>query len=129
MRLWIEALRPLREDEVTAMVESIYEHCANPENLRRSLLVKKYLGDVAFENLTRLAFGKQCMNSEGILDEQGKEFGENGIKISGSLSMAEHVPWLRWMFPLDEYAFAKQGECRDHLQRQATLFVCTFNTS
>ncbi|TQE03327.1 hypothetical protein C1H46_011053 [Malus baccata] len=26
----IKALRPIREDEVTAMVESIFKHCANP---------------------------------------------------------------------------------------------------
>ncbi|CAI9765054.1 unnamed protein product [Fraxinus pennsylvanica] len=56
----IEALRPLREDEVTAMVESIYKHC----NLGKSLVVMKYIGDVAFNNITRLAFGKRCVNPE-----------------------------------------------------------------
>ncbi|CAI9770450.1 unnamed protein product [Fraxinus pennsylvanica] len=116
----IEALRPIREDEVTAMVESIYKDCTNPGNLGKSLLVKKYLGAVAFNNITRLAFGKRFENSEGIIDEQGLEFKAivaNGLKLGASLAMAEHIPWLRWMFPLDEEAFAKHGARRDRLTR------------
>ncbi|KAL2478136.1 Cytochrome [Forsythia ovata] len=116
----IEALRPIREDEVTAMVESIYADCTNPDNLGKSLLVKKYLGAVAFNNITRLAFGKRFVNSEGIMDEQGQEFKAivaNGLKLGASLAMAEHIPWLRWMFPLDEGAFAKHGARRDRLTR------------
>lgn len=31
--------------------------------------------------------------------------------------MAEHIPWLRWFFPLEEEAFAKHGERRDRLTR------------
>nr|QDF44409.1 p-coumaroyl shikimate 3'-hydroxylase [Phacelia campanularia] len=116
----LEALRPIREDEVTAMVESIYKDCTNPENNEKSLLVKKYLGAVAFNNITRLAFGKRFMNSEGVIDEQGKEFKEivaNGLKLGASLAMAEHIPWLRWLFPIDEAAFAKHGARRDRLTR------------
>lgn len=115
----LEALRPIREDEVTAMVESIYRDC-NPDNVGKSLLVKKYLGTVAFNNITRLAFGKRFVNSEGVIDEQGKEFKEivgNGLKLGASLAMAEHIPWLRWLFPLDEAAFAKHGARRDRLTR------------
>ncbi|CAA2988485.1 cytochrome P450 98A2 [Olea europaea subsp. europaea] len=58
------------------------------------------------------------MNSEGTLDEQGKEFkaiGESGIKIGTSLSIAEHIPWLRWMFTLEEEAFAKHEDRRGRL--------------
>ncbi|KAI9093574.1 hypothetical protein K1719_027023 [Acacia pycnantha] len=99
----LEALRPIREDEVTAMVESIYRDSTNPENEGKSVMVKKYLGAVAFNNITRLAFGKRFVNSEGIMDEQGVEFKAivtNGLKLGASLAMAEHIPWLRWMFPL-----------------------------
>ncbi|KAB2621171.1 cytochrome P450 98A2 [Pyrus ussuriensis x Pyrus communis] len=116
----IEALRPIREDEVTAMVESIFKHCANPENYGKSLIVKKYLGAVAFNNITRLAFGKRFVNSEDVIDEQGLEFKAivaNGLKLGASLAMAEHIPWLRWMFPLEEEAFAKHGARRDRLTR------------
>ncbi|KAL3516347.1 hypothetical protein ACH5RR_023249 [Cinchona calisaya] len=116
----LEALRPIREDEVTAMVESIYKDCTLPESSGKSLLVKKYLGAVAFNNITRLAFGKRFVNSEGIMDEQGKEFKEivaNGLKLGASLAMAEHIPWLRWLFPLDEAAFGKHGARRDRLTR------------
>ncbi|XP_075520494.1 cytochrome P450 98A2-like [Primulina tabacum] len=117
----LEALRPIREDEVSAMVESIYTDCTATENLGKSLLLRKYLGAVAFNNITRLAFGKQFVNSEGQLDKQGQEFKAivaNGLKLGASLAMAEHVPWLRWMFPLDEDAFAKHGSRRDRLTRE-----------
>lgn len=82
--------------------------------------MKKYLGTVAFNNITRLAFGKRFVNAEGVMDEQGKEFKEivgNGLKLGASLAMAEHIPWLRWLFPLDEAAFAKHGARRDRLTR------------
>ncbi|KAI6696957.1 hypothetical protein NL676_017076 [Syzygium grande] len=116
----LEGLRPIREDEVTAMVESIFKDCTNPDNLGKSLLVKNYLGAVAFNNITRLAFGKRFMNAEGVIDEQGLEFKaivSNGLKLGASLAMAEHIPWLRWMFPLEEEAFAKHGARRDRLTR------------
>ncbi|KAK4379133.1 hypothetical protein RND71_000995 [Anisodus tanguticus] len=114
------AAKPIREDEVTAMVESIYRDCTNPDNVGKSLLVKKYLGAVAFNNITRLAFGKRFVNFEGVMDEQGNEFKAivaNGLKLGASLAMAEHIPWLRWMFPLDEDAFSKHGARRDRLTR------------
>ncbi|KAF3442185.1 hypothetical protein FNV43_RR16101 [Rhamnella rubrinervis] len=116
----LEALRPIREDEVTAMVESIFNDCTSSENKGKSLMVKKYLGAVAFNNITRLAFGKRFVNAEGIMDEQGVEFKAivaNGLKLGASLSMAEHIPWLRWMYPLEEDAFAKHGARRDRLTR------------
>ncbi|CAN1288134.1 Cytochrome P450 98A3, partial [Linum perenne] len=72
----------------------------------KSVQVKKYLGAVAFNNITRLAFGKRFVNSEGVMDEQGLEFKaivSNGLKLGASLSMAEHIEWLRWMFPLERY--------------------------
>ncbi|KAL3568926.1 hypothetical protein D5086_028816 [Populus alba] len=116
----LEELRPIREDEVTFMAESIFKDCTNPENHGKTLLVKKYLGDVAFNNITRLAFGKRFMNSEGIIDEQGQEFKaivSNGVRLGGSLNMAEHIPWLQWMFPLEEEAVEKHNARRDRLTR------------
>ncbi|KAB5519272.1 hypothetical protein DKX38_023591 [Salix brachista] len=116
----LEELRPIREDEVTFMVESIFKDCTNPENHGKSLLVKKYLGDVAFNNITRLAFGKRFMNSEGIIDEQGQEFKaivSNGLRLGASLTISEHIPWLQWMFPLEEEAVEKHNARRDGLTR------------
>ncbi|KAI4330559.1 hypothetical protein MLD38_028838 [Melastoma candidum] len=84
----------------------------------KSLLVRNYLGAVAFNNITRLALGKRFVNGDGVVDEQGVEFKaitSNGIKIGASLSMAEYLPWLRWMFPLDEEAFARHADRRDRL--------------
>ncbi|CAI9263527.1 unnamed protein product [Lactuca saligna] len=86
----------------------------------KSLIVKSYLGSVAFNNITRITFGKQFVNSEGMIDEQGKEFKsimDNGIKLGGSLAIPEHIPWLWWFFPLEEEAFTKHGERRDRLTR------------
>ncbi|KAK3218033.1 hypothetical protein Dsin_012003 [Dipteronia sinensis] len=116
----LEALRPIREDEVTAMVESIFNDCTALQNNGKSVLVRKHLGAVAFNNITRLAFGKRFVNSEGVMDKQGEELKaivSNGIKIGGSLNMAEHIPWLRWMFPLNEEASTKQADRRDRLSR------------
>ncbi|CAN8287051.1 unnamed protein product [Cochlearia groenlandica] len=111
----IESLRPLREDEVTAMVESLYKDC-----YLLGLQLRKYLGAVAFHNITRLAFGKRFANAEGVMDEQGLEFKaivSNGLKIGASLSIAEHIPWLSWLFPADQKEFAKHGARRDLLTR------------
>ncbi|RXH73490.1 hypothetical protein DVH24_016312 [Malus domestica] len=117
----LEDLRPIREDEVTAMVESVFNHCTKPENNGKSLTVRKYLGTVAFNNITRLAFGKRFINSDEITDEQGKEFRAliaDGVKKSGSLSVAEHISWLRWACPFDEEAFARHEANRDKLTKE-----------
>jgi coumaroylquinate(coumaroylshikimate) 3'-monooxygenase len=98
----------------------IMNYLLRAENHGKILLVKKYLGDVAWNNITRLAFGKRFMNSEGIIDEQGQEFKaivSDGFRLGASHSMAEHIPWLQWMFPLEEEAFAKLNARRDRLVR------------
>ncbi|CAN4108522.1 unnamed protein product [Withania somnifera] len=94
------------------------QHLANRHNMGKSLPVRKYIGAVAFNNITRLAFGKRFVYFEGVMDEQGNEFKAivaNGLKLGASLTTAEHIPWLRWMFPLDEDDFSKHGERRDRL--------------
>jgi len=90
------------------------------DNCGKRLLVKEYLGAVAFNNITRLTFGKRFMNSEGVMDEQGLEFKEivaNGVKLGGLLPIADHIPWVRWMFPQQEEAFFKHWEMRDRLTK------------
>ncbi|KAH9290222.1 hypothetical protein KI387_034339, partial [Taxus chinensis] len=104
----LESLRAVREDEVTAMVDSIFKD----QGTGNSLIVKKYLSAVAFSNITRIAFGKRFVNEEGKMDPQGLEFKEivgTGLKLGASLTMAEHIPYLRWMFPLEKGAFDKHG--------------------
>lgn len=93
--------------------------CAD-EVVGQSLVVRNHLSGVAFNNITRLAFGKRFVNAEGVLDEQGTEFKAivaNGLKFGASLSLAEYIDWIRWMFPLDEEAYAKHGARRDRLTR------------
>ncbi|XP_058210599.1 cytochrome P450 98A2-like [Rhododendron vialii] len=116
----LEALRPIREEEVTTMVESLYNDCTNLENSEKSLSVRKYLGAVALNNITRLTFGKRFMNWEGAQDGQGLEFqaiAAEELKLGSSLATAMHFPWLRWMFPLEEEAFAKHGARWDRFNR------------
>lgn len=116
----LEGLRPIREDEVTAMVESFFKDCTLPENKGKSLLVRSHLGAVAFNNITRLAFGKRFVNSEGEIDEQGQEFKaivSNGIKIGAKLSIVEHIPWLSWILPADNDMLDKHNARRDRLTR------------
>ncbi|KAE9456213.1 hypothetical protein C3L33_11882, partial [Rhododendron williamsianum] len=60
------------------------------------------------------------MNWEGVLDDQGLEFqaiAAERLKLASSLATAMHIPWLWWMFPLEEEAFAKHGERQDRLAR------------
>ncbi|KAI6676009.1 hypothetical protein NL676_036805 [Syzygium grande] len=92
----LEGLRPIREDEVTAMVESLYRDSISPDNKGTGLMVKKYLGGC----------GIQQHHKDSVREELG-----------ASLAMAEHVPWLRWLFPLEEEAFAKHCARRDRLTR------------
>ncbi|XP_010931545.1 p-coumarate 3-hydroxylase [Elaeis guineensis] len=116
----LEALRPVREDEVTAMVESIFRDCTRIDKVGKSSVVRDHLAPVAFNNITRLAFGKRFVSSEGLTDEQGKEFKAivaNGLKFGASLSLAEFVWWLRWMFPIDEDAYSKHNARRDRLTK------------
>ncbi|KAF2603722.1 hypothetical protein F2Q70_00024391 [Brassica cretica] len=90
------------------------------ENITKGIQLRKYLGAVAFNNITRLVFGKRFVDADGVMDEQGLEFHaivSNGLKLGASLSIAEHIPWLRWMCPADEKAFAEHGARRDLLTR------------
>uniref|UniRef100_A0A803MMR9 Cytochrome P450 n=1 Tax=Chenopodium quinoa TaxID=63459 RepID=A0A803MMR9_CHEQI len=119
----LEALRPIREDEVTAMVESIFKDCTNPVNRSKSLVVRKYLEAATFNNITRLVFGKRFEGVDGVMSEQGLEIKAtlaNRLELIESESKAvwEHIRWLRWLFPLDSKAFAKHVARRDALTLQ-----------
>lgn len=112
----LEALKSVREDEVGAMVASLWNDCRKqPVNVRR------YLSAMAFNNITRIVFGKRFVDDNGEVDPQGKEFKEiiaQGMKLGASLKMSEHIPYLRWMFPLQEEEFAKHGARRDALTKR-----------
>jgi coumaroylquinate(coumaroylshikimate) 3'-monooxygenase len=110
----LEALRPIREDEVTDMVESL--HKAGKGG--KPVAVREFLGMVGFNNITRLAFGKRFVGADGELDAQGREFKgivTNGIKIGASLSIAEYIRWLRWLAPVDEDIYKAHNDRRDRL--------------
>lgn len=82
--------------------------------------MRNFLAPVSFNNITRLAFGKRFINAKGEIDEQGQEFRavvSNGTKIAARLSVAEYVPWLRWMFTGEIEALDKQNARRERLTR------------
>lgn len=116
----LEALRPLREDEVAAMVESIFKDCGGKGGKSSAIVLKKYLSGVAFNNITRIAFGKRFVDGDGKTDPQGTEFKEiiaQGMKLGASIKTSEHIPWIRWMFPLQKEEFVKHGARRDNLTK------------
>ncbi len=55
------------------MVESIFKDCTNPESHGKSLIVRKYLGSVAVNNITRLVL-EEWFENEGVMDQLGLEF-------------------------------------------------------
>lgn len=50
----------------------------------KNLIVRDYLSGVAFNNITRLAFGKRFMDSNGVINDEGKEF--KAIVNNGNLT-------------------------------------------
>ncbi|KAG9138685.1 hypothetical protein Leryth_018573 [Lithospermum erythrorhizon] len=116
----LEAIRPMREDEYTALVENIYKDCTKPELKGKSLLLREYLSAVAFNNITRLAFGKRFTDSEGVVNEQGQKFKKitlDGNKINAKPSIAEYIPWTRCIFKVEQEALDKLAADRDRLTR------------
>lgn len=113
----LEALRSVREEEVGGMVNAIYNDCQTGAG---TVDVKTYLSAVAFNNITRIVFGKKFVNQDGEIDAQGKEFKAviaEGMKLGASLKTSEHIKYLRWMFPLQEEAFARNNARRDNLTK------------
>uniref|UniRef100_A0A453JDD7 Uncharacterized protein n=1 Tax=Aegilops tauschii subsp. strangulata TaxID=200361 RepID=A0A453JDD7_AEGTS len=90
-------------------------------NEGKPLVVRSHLAMVSFNNITRLVFGKRFMNANGDINEEGQEFKSivnNGIKIGASLSIAEYVWYLRWLFPLNEELYKTHNERRDQLTKK-----------
>nr|QJS39421.1 p-coumarate-3-hydroxylase [Rehmannia glutinosa] len=117
----IDALRPIREDEVTAMVESIFKDCVKPENKGKALVLREYLGMMAFLHITRLSFGKRFMDSNGVIDQQGEELKgilNNGIKLGTKKSFAEFLPWLRFLFKAENEALAEHDARADSFTKK-----------
>nr|ABV80352.1 cytochrome P450-dependent monooxygenase [Selaginella moellendorffii] len=115
----LESLRWIREEEVGAMVKSIFQDVKN--NGGAAVTVKNYVSAVAFNNITRIVFGKRFVDENGEMLPQGVEFKaiiSQGMKLGGSLTMAEHISFIRWMFPLQEEEFAKHGARRDSLTKE-----------
>ena len=113
----IEALRPIREDEVGRMVKSISGFCSSDRNHGKSLVLRRYLGSVAFNHVTRLLFGKRFENKEGVIDMHGMEYlaiVSDEYKLGQSLGLVENLWWLRWPSWLKYGAFERHRDRREH---------------
>ncbi|KAL1536064.1 5-O-(4-coumaroyl)-D-quinate 3'-monooxygenase [Salvia divinorum] len=87
--------------------------CNFARNSAKSLLLRKYLGAVSFNNITRIAFGKRYVDTEGRIHKQGEEMrsiADNRLRFGAST--------FRWLFPLNEEEFAKHVARRDRLTRE-----------
>ncbi|XP_073043169.1 cytochrome P450 98A3-like [Primulina eburnea] len=103
----VESLKPIREDEVTYMIESIYKDSIKPENKGKALELREYLGMAAFLHITRLSFGKRFMDSNGVIDKQGQELKyilDNAIKLGSKKSFSDFLPWFRYLFKSENAA-------------------------
>lgn len=112
----LEALRPIRESEASALVHKIRRDCGQG----RPVNPRTYLSAAAFNHITRLAFGKRFVDDAGTVDAQGTEFKEiigQGMRLGASLKISEHIPAIRWLFPLRTEEFARHGARRDALTR------------
>ncbi|GFZ07746.1 cytochrome P450, family 98, subfamily A, polypeptide 3 [Actinidia rufa] len=108
----LEAQRPIREDEVAAMIQSIFKDCTRGNGL----LVRDYLREVTFNIITRMVLGKRFASLGREMDEQTSEFRavaaaeQMGVVYLG---LAEYIPWLRWMFWLKKKEINKHEARRD----------------
>ncbi|XP_074284367.1 cytochrome P450 98A3-like [Silene latifolia] len=103
------------------MIGSIFVDCTNPENEGKSLLMKKYLDRVTFNNITRLTFGKRFENVEGVIDEQGlklKGILANGLKLDDFGVIMDHKSWLQRLLSFNTKASTKHISLRDKLVKQ-----------
>lgn len=98
------------------MLTNTYDSEKKGQNMK----LRDYLSTVSFNNITRLVLGTRFMSPEGVLNEQGLEFKDilgNGVKLWAPVTLAEYIPWLRWMFPLEEEKYVKHNERRDKLTK------------
>ncbi|KAG8367794.1 hypothetical protein BUALT_Bualt16G0109800 [Buddleja alternifolia] len=117
----VDGLKPIREDEVTAMVESIFKDCNKPENKGKAVVLREYMGMMAFLHITRLTFGKRFMDSNGVIDEQGEELKgilNGAIKLGSKKSFAEFLPWFRFLFKAENQALDEHDRRADSFTKK-----------
>eukprot|EP00257_Ricinus_communis_P001347 XP_002511566.2 cytochrome P450 98A2 [Ricinus communis] len=116
-----EAFRPIREGEVRAMIESIYKDSTCLDNKQDdNLFLRKYLNPVVLNSVSMLVLGSRFLTREGVTNELGSEFKAifgDEMKLATSLTPAEHIWWLNWIFRFRNKAFSGLLARRDSLIR------------
>lgn len=96
-------------------------HCSNHNyGHGKTLLLRKYLGMVAFNNVTRLMLEKRFLNEDGGTDDQGQEFIKivnDLIKLGIAPFSVQFLRWLGWIFRFTNKAFIKELTHRDRFVR------------
>ncbi|XP_059643204.1 cytochrome P450 98A2-like [Cornus florida] len=109
----IEALRPVREFEVMAMVEAVFKDCTNPCNCGNPLAVRNYLRQVSSNHIVRMVLGKPFSG----INHQFKSILAIVLKVGAPTDIAEQIPWLRWMFWLKNKEIEKHRARLDMVTR------------
>ncbi|WCJ35950.1 Cytochrome P450 98A3 [Euphorbia peplus] len=105
----IETLRPIREDEVKTMIQSIFT-ASNKD----PLVLRDYIGLAAFNVITRMVLGKKFSSNT----KQGLEFkaiATEELKLGGTLGIFEHVACINWIVRLRKKVFYDHAARRDGL--------------
>ncbi|KFK41898.1 hypothetical protein AALP_AA2G186500 [Arabis alpina] len=90
----IENFRSLREMEARSMVMSILKDLKSDDQTGKPLVVRKYLGAVVLNTISRLMIGKEFESEEG---KEFKSIVEKEHLLSGSGTVFDHVWWLKWV--------------------------------
>lgn len=88
----LELLKFVREEEVSALLESVTKCCASGEAANVSKLVSTMTTDI----ICRMAFGKKYCEED--LDSRGfKDMIKEVFFLSGAINIGDFIPWLEWL--------------------------------
>lgn len=91
------------------------------ENKGKPLVLREYLGMMAFLHITRLSFGKRFMDANGVIDEQGEELKgvlNGAIKLGSKKSFAEFLPYMPFLFKAENQALAEHDARADNFTKK-----------
>nr|AOW70088.1 cytochrome p450 family 98 subfamily a polypeptide 8 [Euclidium syriacum] len=97
----IENFRSLREMETRSMLESILKDLTIMQDsgdvddqVHKPVVVRKYLGAVVLNTISRLMLGKEFKSEEG---EEFKAIVHKEHLLAGTGTLFDHVWWLEWV--------------------------------
>lgn len=114
----MESFRYMREMEARSMVMSIFKDLV--VDAQKPVVLRKYLGSVALNIVSRLVVGKKFEPKEG---KEFKSIVEKETRLPGAMKLLDHALWLKrvssW-FTSDK-VFLKHTARRRHWFRRAVM--------